>query len=191
MLYIQHGGGEDETGWAVQGRTDIILDNLIATGQANPMLVAMPDGNTKDFESELLNDIIPVVEKEFRVIADADHRGLSGLSMGGIQTLNTVIRHPELFRYVGVFSSGWISAANDAEEYYNLLKARPDYFNEQFKVFYLTMGGQEDIAWNNCRLMKERFDEIGIKYDYFETPGGHTWPVWRESLYRFAPIIFK
>lgn len=191
VLYIQHGGGEDETGWAVQGRTDIIMDNLIATGQANPMLIAMADGNTRDFESELINDIIPTVEKEFRVVADADHRGLSGLSMGGIQTLNTVIKHPELFRYVGVFSSGWITAANDAGEYYDLLKARPDYFNQQFKVFYLTMGGQEDIAWNNCRIMMERFDEIGIKYDYFETPGGHTWPVWRESLYRFAPIIFK
>lgn len=196
VLYIMHGGGEDETGWANQGRTDIIMDNLIAAGEANPMIVAMPDGNTSDFESELLNDIIPAVEKNFRVIADADHRALSGLSMGGIQTLNTVVDHPEEFRYVGVFSSGWFadadpSSANSAEPYYARLSERPDYYNSQFKVFYLTMGGEEDIAWNNCRVMKEKFDGIGIKYDYFETPGGHTWPVWRESLYRFAPQLFK
>jgi len=198
VLYIQHGGGEDETGWAVQGRTDIILDNLIATGQANKMIVAMPDGNTRDFEGELLNDIIPAVEKEFRVKADAGSRALAGLSMGGIQTLNTVIAHPEMFCYVGVFSSGWIASGVpagmktfDAGPYYEMLAARPDYYNQQFKVFYLTMGGQEDIAWNNCRIMKEKFDSIGIRYEYFETPGGHTWPVWRESLYRFAPQLFK
>ncbi len=198
VLYIQHGGGEDETGWAVQGRTDIILDNLIATGQANRMIVAMPDGNTRDFEGELLNDVIPAVEKEFRVKADAGSRALAGLSMGGIQTLNTVISHPEMFRYVGVFSSGWIASGVpagmktfDAGPYYEMLAARPDYYNEQFRVFYLTMGGQEDIAWNNCRIMKEKFDSIGIRYEYFETPGGHTWPVWRESLYRFAPQLFK
>ena len=198
VLYIQHGGGEDETGWANQGRTDIILDNLIATGQANPMIVAMCDGNTKDFESELINDCIPVVEKEFRVVADAGHRALAGLSMGGIQTLNTVVTHPELFRYVGVFSSGWFAQSApmgmtgySAEPYYKLLAERPDYYNNQFKVFYLTMGGQEDIAWNNCRVMREKFDSLGISYEYFETPGGHTWPVWRESLYRFAPQLFK
>jgi len=198
VLYIQHGGGEDETGWMEQGRTDIILDNLIAEGQANPMVVAMLDGNTPDFEKEFLNDCLPVVEKEFRVEADADHRALAGLSMGGIQTLNMVISHPELFRYVGVFSSGWIASnlpagvtPEAAAPYYDMLKARPAYYNEQFKVFYLTMGGQEDIAWNNCRIMKENFDAIGIRYTYFETPGGHTWPVWRESLYRLAPILFK
>lgn len=200
VLYIQHGGGEDETGWATQGRTDIILDNLIATGQANPMIVAMPDGNTNDFGSELINDIMPTVEKEFRVAADADHRALAGLSMGGIQTLNTTITHPELFRYVGVFSSGWFASVQEgfkmpaeyfSEQYYKLLEERPDWYNSQFKVFYLTMGGEEDIAYNNCKVMRARFDEIGIRYEYFETPGGHTWPVWRESLYNFAPQLFK
>ncbi len=197
VLYIMHGGGEDESGWAVQGRTDIILDNLIANGSAEEMIVAMPDGNTRDFESELLSDCIPAVEREFRVIADGDHRALSGLSMGGIQTLNTIVTHPELFRYVGVFSSGWFATPspfggnNDSEKYYELLSSRPDYYNEQFKVLYLTMGCQEDIAWNNCRVMREKFDEIGIEYEYFETPGGHTWPVWRESLWRFAPQLFK
>lgn len=191
VLYIMHGGGEDETGWAVQGRTDIILDNLIAQGKAKKMLIAMPDGNTQNFDDELINDIIPTVEREYRVQADAAHRALAGLSMGGIQTLNTSIAHPDLFNYVGVFSSGWHSnnpAA--ADPYYKMLQERPDYYNQQFKVFFLTQGGPADIAYNNCNIMKARFDEMGIKYTYFETPGGHTWPVWRESLYEFAPQLF-
>ena len=197
-LYIMHGGGEDETGWANQGRTDIILDNLIASGQANPMIVVMPDGNTADFEHELLDDIIPAAQKNFRIKDDAGSRALAGLSMGGLQTLNTSISHPELFRYVGVFSSGWFSVSNpmslggwNPEPYYEMLASRPDYYNKQFRQFYITMGGEEDIAWGNCKAMRARFDEIGIKYEYFETPGGHTWPVWRESLWNFAPRLFK
>ena len=107
VLYLQHGGGEDERGWSNQGLTDIILDNLIAEGKAEPMIVAMMDGNSQDFAAELLTDGIPLVEGRYRTLTTADGRALAGLSMGGIQTLNTSIMHPELFRYVGVFSSGW------------------------------------------------------------------------------------
>ncbi len=196
VLYIMHGGGEDERGWWLQGRTDTILDNLLAQGKAEPMIIAMLDGNTGDFESELLDNCIPFVESTYRVKADADHRALAGLSMGGIQTLNTIVPHPELFSYVGVFSSGWFAQAGpfggaDNEAMYSRLKDGKDRYNKQFKLLYLTMGGPEDIAYNNCKVMRGRFDEIGIKYDYFETPGGHTWPVWRESLYNFAQRIFK
>lgn len=189
VLYILHGGGEDERGWALQGRTDIILDNLIAQGKAEEFIVVMPDANCRDFEKELLEECIPVVEKNYRVLADADHRAMAGLSMGGLYTLNTTINHPELFRYVGVFSSGWwantpkgMESTMGAEQYYQKLAARPDFYNRQFREFYITMGGQEDIAFNNCRIMRERFDKIGIKHTYFETPGGHTWPVWRKAF---------
>lgn len=198
VLYILHGGGEDERGWALQGRTDIILENLIAQGKAEEFIVVMPDANCRDFEKELLQECIPVVEQNYRVLADADHRAMAGLSMGGLYTLNTTINHPELFRYVGVFSSGWwantpkgMENTMGAEQYYQKLAARPNYYNQQFREFYITMGGQEDIAFNNCRIMRERFDKIGIKHTYFETPGGHTWPVWRESLYQFAQRLFK
>ncbi|MCM1504524.1 MAG: alpha/beta hydrolase-fold protein [Muribaculum sp.] len=199
VLYLQHGGGEDERGWAVQGRTNIILDNLIASKEAEPMIVVMADGNTSDFTKMLIDDCIPLVENTYKVIADADHRALAGLSMGGIHTLNAVIEHPELFRHVGVFSSGWWANANggmpgfanDAEKYYSKLASEKDYFNNQFKNFWISMGGPEDIAYNNCKIMRGRFDELGINYDYFETPGGHTWPVWRESLYHFSKLIFK
>ena len=197
VLYLQHGGGEDERGWATQGRTDIIMDNLIAQGKATPMIIVMGDGNSTDFEKELLNDIIPMTEKNFRVKPGRENRALAGLSMGGIQTLNTGIPNLDKFAYLGVFSSGWFANPNpfgvmmDSEKYYDMLKENKDKYNDQLKVFWLSMGGKEDIAYENCRVMRDRFDKIGIKYDYFETPGGHTWPVWRESLYQFAPLIFK
>ncbi len=197
VLYLQHGGGEDERGWSAQGRTDIILDNLIAQGNATPMIIVMADGNTSDFEKELLNDVIPMTEKNFRVKPGRENRALAGLSMGGIQTLNIGIPNIDKFAYLGVFSSGWFANPNpfgammDAGKYYDILKENKDNFNDQIKVFWLSMGGPEDIAYENCKVMRSKFDEIGIKYDYFETPGAHTWPVWRETLYHFAPLIFK
>lgn len=98
-----------------------------------------------------------------------------------------------------MFSSGWFAKPapfggammQNTEKYYQIIKDNKDKFNNELKVFWLSMGGKEDIAYDNCKAMRERFDKIGIKYDYFETPGGHTWPVWRESLYQFAPLIFK
>jgi enterochelin esterase-like enzyme len=197
VLYIIHGGGEDERGWAQQGRTDIILDNLLAQKKAVPMIIAMIDGNSQDIDSEILKECIPFVEKNFRVKADGANRALAGLSMGGIQTLNVGIEHPELFSYLGVFSSGWWAQPNgfgggsDNEKYYTLLKEKKDMYNRQFKQFWLSMGEKEDIAYNNCQIMMKRFDEIGIKYTYVEYPGGHTWPVWRESLHEFAPLLFR
>ncbi|MDD4661566.1 MAG: alpha/beta hydrolase-fold protein, partial [Massilibacteroides sp.] len=198
VLYLQHGGGEDERGWSNQGLTDIILDNLIAKGEAVPMIIAMLDGNTRDFGAELINECIPFVEKNFRVKVDKNSRALAGLSMGGIQTLNVGITNPELFSYLGVFSSGWWANPpqgfmnnDDTEKYYKMLTANKNTYNTGFKQFWISMGGQEDIAYTNCQTMMKRFDEIGINYTYYETPGGHTWPVWRESLYRFAPLLFK
>ena len=82
-------------------------------------------------------------------------------------------------------------ANSSGEPYYAKLKERSEYYNNQFREFYITMGGQEDIAYENCKVMRERFDQMGIKHSYYETPGGHTWPVWRESLYFFAQKLFK
>jgi len=203
VLYILHGGGEDERGWATQGLTDVILDNLIAAGQAKPMLVAMLDGNVvapgfgadflDRFEQELLGTVIPFVERNYRVQAEPRSRALAGLSMGGIQTLHVGLRNADKIAHLGVFSSGWIlpRQADLAEQQYTAIKASPGRLNQQLGAFYITMGGQEDIAYQNCQAMMKRFDELGVKYQYFETPGGHTWPVWRESLLRFAPQLFR
>ncbi len=206
VLYILHGGGEDERGWATQGKTDIILDNLIADGNAVPMIVVMPDanigtpgfnafgdGNLKLFENELKQSIIPLVEKNYRTQKDAKGRALAGLSMGGLHTLYTGINNTDLFSSLGVFSSGWIlpMQKNVAEAQYALMKNNADKINKNISTFFISMGGQEDIAFENCRIMRSKFDEIGVRYLYSEYPGGHTWPVWRHDLYRFAPLLFK
>lgn len=203
VLYMLHGGGEDESGWYSQGKTDLIIDNLIASKKAQPMLVVMPDANMggsafdesglKKFESELNNNIMPFVENNYRVISDANHRALAGLSMGGIHTLYTGIKHTDQFSYLGVFSSGWIVPNQNeiANTQYNFLKNNSSIINNHLKLFWIAMGGKEDIAFQNCQLMLAKFDEIKIKYNYSEYPGGHSWPVWRNNLYNFAQLLFK
>ena len=205
VLYILHGGGEDERGWATQGKTDIILDNLIADKKAKPMLVVMMDGNVssgglagfgeqslKRFEDELKNAVIPFVEKNYRTETDANNRALAGLSLGGLQTLYAGIKNINMFSYLGVFSSGWFAnqpALSDPQ--YALMKSNAAAINSNLKSFWIAMGGKEDIAYNNCKIMLSKFDEMGIKYTYSEYPGGHTWPVWRNNLYNFAQVLFR
>lgn len=205
VLYILHGGGEDERGWATQGKTDIILDNLIAEKKAEPMIVVMPDGNTftdfagfgertlKMFESELKEVVIPLVEKNYRVKTDGKNRALAGLSMGGLQTLYVGINNTNMFSYLGVFSSGWIVPMLDelANSQYDFMKKNVATINANLNQFWISMGGKEDIAYNNCQLMMKKFDEMKINYKYSEYPGGHTWPVWRHDLYKFSQLLFK
>lgn len=197
VLYLQHGGGEDERGWTNQGLTDIIMDNLIADGKAVPMVIVMMDGNAKDFTAELVDEGMPFVRQHFRIREGRENTALAGLSMGGIQTLNAIVARPELFAYAGVFSSGWFRttatwmASAYGEPYYQILKDHRDEYNRNYRLLWFSEGGPEDIAYDNGKAMLARFDEIGIKYDYFEYPGGHTWPVWRESLWQFAQKLFK
>jgi enterochelin esterase-like enzyme len=203
VLYLLHGGGEDERGWATQGKTDLIMDNLIAEKKAKSMLIIMADGNfniggfgentLKAFESELKQCLIPFVEKNYRVETDAKGRALAGLSMGGIQTLYAGIYNTQLFSYLGVFSSGWIQSMQDdiANKQYEFMKNNEGMINSNLKQFWIAMGGKEDIAYKNCQIMLGKFDEMKIKYTYSEYPGGHTWPVWRNNLYSFAQLLFK
>jgi enterochelin esterase-like enzyme len=205
VLYILHGGGEDERGWPAQGKTDLILDNLIAEKKAVPMLIVMMDGNfgsggiagfneqsLRTFENELKQVVIPFVEKKYRAANDANSRALAGLSMGGLQTLYAGIKNTDMFAYLGVFSSGWWSnQPNLSDPQYAFMKKNAGMINGNLKSFWIAMGGPEDIAYNNCKIMLEKFDNMGIKYAYSEYPGGHTWPVWRNNLYKFAPILFR
>jgi enterochelin esterase-like enzyme len=205
VLYLLHGGGEDERGWAEQGKTDLILDNLIADGKANPMMIVMMDGNTgggglrsfgerslQVFENELKQVVVPFVEQNYRSEKSPDKRALAGLSMGGLQTLHTGIKNHNMFSHLGVFSSGWF-ANNDALSgpQYAFMKENVKEINNNVKLFWVAMGGQEDIAYENCKVMLKQFDEMGIKYQYSEYPGGHTWPVWRNNLYKFAQLLFR
>jgi enterochelin esterase-like enzyme len=207
VLYILHGGGEDERGWASQGKTNLILDNLIAAGNAKPMLVIMPDANIgmggfsangiesslKMFEAEMKQSIIPFVEKNYRAKTDAANRALAGLSLGGMHTLYTGINNTDMFSYLGVFSSGWIipMMSKLADAQYDFMKNNADKINNNLKVFWLSQGGKDDIAYNNGQIMLGKLDELKIKHTYYEYPGGHTWPVWRNDLYNFAPLLFQ
>ncbi len=206
VLYLLHGGGEDQRGWAMQGKANVILDNLIAEGKAKPMIVVMLDGNfpfqggiggfneapLKAFEAELKGGAIPFVEKSFRVKTDAGSRALAGLSLGGMQTLYAGIKNPDLFHYLGVFSSGWFAQNTElSDPHYRLVKENAAKLNADLKALWISMGGKEDIAYNNCRVMMKKYDELGLKYTYSEYPGGHTWPVWRHDLHGFAQVLFK
>jgi len=203
VLYILHGGGEDQRGWATQGKTDLIIDNLISQKKAVPMIVIMVDGNLPlngfggetlgVFDKELKLSIIPFVEQNYRVKTDANSRALAGLSMGGIQTLYTGVKNIDLFSYLGVFSSGWIQPMQKelADSQYEFMKNNADKINSDLKLFWISQGGKEDIAWKNCQTMVAKFDEMKIKYIYSEYPGGHSWPVWRNNLYNFAQLLFK
>jgi len=203
VLYIVHGGGEDERGWATQGLTDLILDNLIAAKRAVPMLIVMVDGNAgtsgfeeaylQHFDRELRQGIIPFVEKQYRVKAGAANRALAGLSLGGIQTLYTGLNSTDQFAYLGVFSSSWIlpDQAALADRQYANMAANRDKINGNLKQFWISQGGPEDIAYKNNQVMLAKLKELGIRYSYSESPGGHTWPVWRHDLYRFAPLLFR
>ncbi|MGB3004921.1 MAG: alpha/beta hydrolase-fold protein [Chitinophagaceae bacterium] len=207
VLYILHGGGEDETGWATQGKTDLILDNLIAAGKAKPMLIVMPDANIgaggfstggiesslKLFEREMKEAIIPLVEKNYRTLIDGNSRAMAGLSLGGMHTLYTGINNTDKFAYLGVFSSGWIVPMMNSisDKQYTFLKENTVMVNNNLKSFWISQGGKEDIAWKNGQVMLGKLDEVKIKYTYSEYPGGHTWPVWRNNLYNFAQLLFK
>jgi len=203
VLYLMHGGGEDQRGWATQGKTDIILDNLIAEEKAEPMIIVMVDGNIPApafgesslilFEKELTEAVIPFVENNYRTKTGAENRALAGLSMGGIQTLYAGIYNTDIFSSLGVFSSGWIIGAHNeiSGAQYEFMGKNADKINNNLNHFWISMGGKEDIAWKNCQVMMAKFDELNIDYTYSEYPGGHTWPVWRNNLYNFAQLLFK
>lgn len=205
-VYLLHGGGEDQRGWATQGKTDLILDNLIAEKKAKPMVIVMMDGNFQggggpagfgiqqlnQFENELKNALIPFVEANFKVSNEAKNRALAGLSMGGLQTLHAGVRNSDLFNYLGVFSSGWwANNTKLSDPQYEFMKTNKEKINTNIKEFWISQGGKEDIAHANCQIMMKKFDEMGIKYKYSEYAGGHTWPVWRHDIYEFAQLLFK
>ena len=206
VLYLLHGGGENQRGWGHQGKANLILDNLIAADEAKPMLVVMLDGNVgsangilefdenslKTFEGELLKEVIPFVEENYKAKTDASSRGLAGLSMGGLQTLYVGIQNTNMFKYLGVFSSGWFANKPElSNPQYDFMKDYKSMINNNLNTFWISMGGKEDIAFQNCKIMLEKFDDIGINYQYSEYHGGHAWPVWRHDLYEFSKLLFR
>jgi enterochelin esterase family protein len=202
VLYLIHGGGDTAISWSTVGRANDILDNLIAEQKAKPMIVVMPSGwtpsggqvmtsdATKDpFNTEMLKDIIPFVETHYRAKPTPESRALSGLSMGGIQTLNTGLHNLGTFRYVAVMSSGWISE-EDRQFFYKTEAAKIPTYNSKLKLFWWGWG-QTDIARENGLKVIEQFKKDGVKIETMETPGGHEWANWRIYLHEVAPKLFR
>ena len=189
VLYLQHGMGENEYGWAEQGHTAQILDNLIAEGK-RPQGAAPGQGGqrrggfggfSEGFKNVLFNDIIPMVEKNYRVIADPQHRAYAGLSMGGMQAREITLANPDKFAYVGSFSSGsWsVDQVKGSEG-----------FAKNVKLLFMSGGGKENMGC--VEAAKKIHDELGMNAVGYESPGtAHEWHTWRRSLYQFAQLIFK
>lgn len=207
VFYLLHGGGDDDSGWPTVGRANFILDNLLAAGGARPMIVVMPNGSMPPasgppnpaqgltrmralFADELLQDVMPYVEKAYRVLPNRENRAIAGLSMGGFQTLDVTLSRPELFNYVGVFSSGFFGPSID-EAPTRYAKALGDAtFNQNKKLFWVAIG-KDDFVMDANKKTLALLDKSGIKYQYKETEGGHTWVNWRQYLHEFMPKLFR
>lgn len=218
VLYLLHGGGGDEDAWSTLGRTCQILDNLIAAGKAEPMLVVMPNGNPSQYASQTLGiaenanvkkyssgfdnysslvaDIVPFIESRYNVIANKKGRSVAGLSMGGGQSFYIAFRNVDKFSSVGIFSSGLIGASAiggepfDAEKQIPGMLSQSDKFNK-FDVIYLACG-EQDNRIDGMQEFKATLESKGYKGVVWEQcPGGHEWKVWRRNLASYVQLIFK
>jgi enterochelin esterase-like enzyme len=199
VFYLVHGAGDSDQSWSTVGRANNILDNLIAAGKAVPMIVVMPNGHTPDrpgasqanmlqntdFGDDFLKAVIPYVEKNYRVIPDANHRAMAGLSMGGAHTIQNGLTHPELFHYAGVFSM-----TGGGEAYEKANDAALKQGAKSFKLVYYAYGKEDPIVRNSQQL-RGTLDKYGIKFVLHETGGGHTWINWRQYLNDFLPRLFR
>jgi enterochelin esterase-like enzyme len=217
VLYLQHGGGEDETGWPSQGRANLIMDNLIAEGQATPFIIVMengtwampgqarpaappagaapgqrpanwpPPGWADKFKRTLLEDIIPMVDATFRTRADQSHRAMAGLSMGGMQTNAIAMENLDVFSHVGLFSGGTVG---DPATAHNGVMANAGEFNRKMKLIFQSCGSRERPE--NVKASYEQLKAAGINAVMYVSPGtAHEWQTWRRSLHEFAPLLFR
>jgi enterochelin esterase family protein len=212
VLYLQHGSGEDERGWSVQGKADIIMDNLIGEGKALPMIIVMDQGyairagapvavpgqqpsGPSAFEDVVIKDLIPFIDSNFRTFSDREHRAMAGLSMGGMQTIQITMSNLDKFAYIGGFSgAGRFSGAGlDVKKDYNGVLGDSDAFNKKVRLLWIGIGTAEPEnmfkAVNGFHLA---LTGAGIKHVYYESPGtDHEWLTWRRSLNEFAQLLFK
>jgi enterochelin esterase-like enzyme len=210
VLYLLHGNGEAQNGWVMNGRANIILDNLIADEKALPMIVAMPQGHalqganvgplvrlagetdmfSKRFPPDLLQDVIPLVERNYRVYADADHRAIAGLSMGGGQALSIGLAHADLFHFVLGYSAAVGGPFMNAEAEFNEVLADSGGLNSNLRLLWVGCGKQ-DFLYQANRQFVDLLKSKGVNALYRETEGSHVWSVWRNYLNETAPMLFK
>ena len=204
VLYLQHGYTENETGWSRQGRAGLIMDNLLADGKCLPFIIVMENGEVSHpfnneqrrdgsmmkqafelFPSILINDVIPYIDANFRTLADAGHRALAGLSMGGMQTRMISLANPGIFSQIGLFSGGVISPED--------LEANPEFLKKN-KLTFVSYGSREldNPRGASVEETLKKSHEQGLNTHFYVSPNtAHEWQTWRRSLYEFAPLLFR
>ena len=200
ILYIQHGVGENETGWIWQGKLPLIADRLIHEGKAAKMIIVMNCGYAfkkkedpvffpGDFDSELIKSCLPFIESKYRVMADRDHRAIAGLSLGSTQAFAIGMAHPGLFTWIGVFSGGF--PIRRPEYDYTEFFASPDTVNQTLHLLFLSSGEQEG-KWEDTLASARELTERGCRNIVAaHYPGYHVWDVWRYSLRDFLQEVFQ
>jgi enterochelin esterase family protein len=207
VLYLLHGFSDDASGWTAVGQANVILDNLIAQGKSKPMLIVMPLGygapeivtrsgpslrdpnlrlrNYNKFRESLFTEVIPQVEKAYKVAKDRNSRAVVGLSMGGAESLYIGLNALDRFGWVGSFSAG--GAPDDFDATYPALNANTA---SQLHLLWIACGTDDRLITSN-RQFREWLTSKGIKHTDVETPGAHTWMVWRRNLDALAPLLFQ
>jgi len=207
VLYLLHGYSDDASGWTAVGHANVIFDNLIAQGKAKPMMVVMPLGygtmemirrgwgawgdngvrmkNSANFTQALLTEVMPRVESEYRIAKEHNSRAIAGLSMGGSESLLTGLNHLDKFAWIGAFSSGGIP--EDFDEDFPGLDSRA---NQQIRLLWVACGTEDHLIAVN-RKFREWLKTKNIQHVDIETPGEHTWMVWRRNLAEFAGLLFQ
>jgi enterochelin esterase-like enzyme len=227
VLYLIHGGGDEDSGWSTIGRAGFIMDNLMAAGKSKPMIVVMPNGSISlpgvstavapadrnspqalaariaaisklhdTFVNDLLTTIIPYVEKNYRISANREHRAIAGLSMGGAETLRAAPSNLDKFAYIGIFSMGLQEGTNagvnsDFLQRNTKFFANPDQTNKLVKLFWIGVGKNDQTVTDGPRKLSDLLTQRGIKHEFHETEGGHTWINWRQYLRDFAQLLFR
>jgi len=204
VLYLRHGNGDNEENWSDTGRAGVILDNLIAQRKAVPMIVAMPNGDTDGnwaggsspegielLSQELLGDIIPMIDRAYRVARGRENRAITGLSMGGGQAFTMGLKHMDRFAWVGEFSSGLVSDTDfKLEKHLPGFLDRPEEVNRKLKLLFLSCG-TEDPRYPGQLDLADTLKQHGIKYGWYPAPGVHELKVWRHALAEFAQKVFQ
>jgi enterochelin esterase family protein len=213
VLYLLHGSGGTESSWTMDGLANVILDNLIADGRVKPMIVVMPFGHTEPsmrpgsmptfrgrdmtaFSNDLINDVIPLVERTYRAARQPDKRAIAGFSMGGNQARQIGLARLDLFSYVATFSgtvgvrSGAVSAGTIEESFADVL-ADASATNGMLRLFWAAVGTEETNLLAQHRILNDVLDRHGIRHEFVTIPGGHTWHVWRRNLRDLLPRLFQ
>lgn len=212
VLYLLHGAGGDEDAWSTMGRACQILDNLIEKGKAKPMICVMPNGNpnqaaartllipekpmdrdawmNNSYPKSIVEDIVPFIEKTYRVDARPKSRAIAGLSMGGGHTITTSLLYPGFFDYICPLSMGLMTRQGDEEALKNYATQFKALKKKGYKLYFLAVGNS-DFLYDSAKALDKMLTDNGLKHTFFVTSGGHTWSNWRIYLNTFAPQLFK